>query len=44
MILNAPAVRRLVRVAADVEPAHHDRIVALQERHGAVLDAVEPDP
>ena len=33
------AVRRLVRVAADVEPAHHDRLVALSARHGVSLDA-----
>ena len=34
------SVRRLVRVAADVDPAHHDRLVALQARHGVSLDAV----
>ena len=34
------AVRRLVRVAGDVEPAHHDRLVALQDRHGVSLGAV----
>ena len=36
----APVRRRLVRVAADVEPAHHDRLVALQARHGVSLGAV----
>ena len=36
----APVRRRLVRVAADVEPAHHDRLVALQDRHGVSLGAV----
>ena len=39
MALSAP-VRRLVRVAADVEPALHDRLVALQARHGVSLGAV----
>ena len=33
-------VRRLVRVAADVEPAHHDRLAALSVRHGVSLGAV----
>ena len=33
-------VRRLVRVSADVEPAHHDRLVALSARHGVSLGAV----
>ena len=37
--MSAPG-RRLVRVAADVEPAHHDRLVALQDRHGVSLGAV----
>lgn len=34
------AVRRLVRVVAGVEPAHHDRLVALRARHGVSLGAV----
>ena len=34
------AVRRLVRVAADVEPAHHARLAALCDRHGVSLGAV----
>ena len=29
-----------MRVAADVEPAHHDRLVGLQGRHGVSLGAV----
>lgn len=39
MTLNDP-VRRLVRVAAVVEPALHDRLVALSARHGVSLGAV----
>ena len=34
------AVRRLVRVAAVVEPAHHARLAALSARHGVSLGAV----
>ena len=34
------AVRRLVRVAAVVEPALHDRLAALSARHGVSLCAV----
>ena len=34
------AVRRPVRVAADVEPAHHARLVAQRDRHGVSLGAV----
>ena len=34
------AVRRLARVAADVEPALHARLVALGARHGVSLGAV----
>ena len=37
--MSAP-VRRLVRVAADVEPAHHARLAALCARHGVSLGAV----
>ena len=36
-LVNTP-VRRLVR--ADVEPALHDRLVALHDRHGVSLAAV----
>ena len=34
------ADRRLMRVAAVVEPVLYDRLVALQARHGVSLDAV----
>ena len=37
--MSAP-VRRLVRVAADMETAHHDRLAALCDRHGVSLGAV----
>ena len=34
------AVRRLVRVAAIIEPALHDRLVAQRDLHGVSLGAV----
>ena len=40
MTLSGPGRRRSVQVAADVEPALHDRLAALRGRHGVTLAAV----